>query len=53
MALETMKNMLVQARKNHYAVGALNIGLLSPHTQFIEAAEAEKMRVILQAGYVP
>ncbi|MFH1259950.1 MAG: class II fructose-1,6-bisphosphate aldolase [Elusimicrobiota bacterium] len=50
MSLVTSKEMLVDALKNHYAVGAFNANNLEIIQAIVETAEEEKSPVILQAS---
>ncbi|KAB8127167.1 class II fructose-1,6-bisphosphate aldolase [Gracilibacillus oryzae] len=47
MALESMKDMLIKANKNSYAVGQFNINNLEYVQAILQAAEEEKSPVIL------
>ena len=48
MALVNTKEMLLDAQKNHYAIGAFNVENMEMMQAVIAAAEAEKLPVILQ-----
>ncbi len=48
MALVNTKQMLLDAQKNHYAIGAFNVENMEMMQAVIAAAEAEKLPVILQ-----
>ena len=48
MALVNTKQMLLDAQKNHYAIGAFNIENMEMMQAVITAAELEKLPVILQ-----
>lgn len=52
MPLVTMKEILVSARNNGYAVGAFEFWSLDSAQAVIEAAQELDMPVILQAGYI-
>ncbi|MDO8685156.1 MAG: class II fructose-bisphosphate aldolase [Clostridiales bacterium] len=52
MSLVTMKEMLVQARKNVYAVGAFEFWSHDSAQAIVKAAEELNMPVILQAGFI-
>lgn len=51
MALQTMREMLKDARRGHYAVGAFEYWSFESAYAIVEAAEKERMPVILQTGY--
>lgn len=48
MALVTMKEMLIDARKNKRAIGAFNVGNYETALAVLKAAEAEQSPVIIQ-----
>jgi len=50
MPLTTMKEILVEARKKGYAVGAFEIWSLDSAQAVVEAAQEQEIPVILQAG---
>ena len=52
MALTTMKELLVTAQKEKYAVGAFEFWSLDSAQAIIHAAETENVPVILQAGKI-
>ena len=52
MALTTMKELLVTAQKEKYAVGAFEFWSLESAQAIIHAAETENVPVILQAGKI-
>lgn len=50
MPLTSMKDMLIEARKKHYAIGAFEFWSLDSAQAVVEAAEEQELPVILQAG---
>lgn len=50
MRLQTMKDMLIKARAGRYAVGAFEVWSLDSIQAVLEAAQEERMPVILQVG---